>query len=94
MLMIRGAASLLLVIHLLLCVHSIDQGTVIKAHPDAPSAVVAIWSDGSSGATPVRCTGVFVAPEVVLTAASCILSRCGATCSVTTPTTATSYSTR
>ena len=73
MLMIRGAASLLLAIHLLLCVHSIDQGTVIKAHPDAPSAVVAIWSDGSSGATPVRCTGVFVAPEVVLTAASCIL---------------------
>jgi hypothetical protein len=73
MLMIRGAASLLLVIHLLLCVHSIDQGTVIKAHPDAPSAIVAIWSDGSSGAAPVRCTGVFVAPEVVLTAASCIL---------------------
>ena len=74
MLMIRGATSLLLLIHLLLVVHSIDQGTVIKAHPDAPSAVVAIWSDGSSGATPVRCTGVFVAPEVVLTAASCILS--------------------
>ena len=74
MLMIRGAASLLLLIHLLLVVHSIDQGTVIKTHPDAPSAVVAIWSDGSSGATPMRCTGVFVAPEVVLTAASCILS--------------------
>ena len=46
MFMTRGAAFLLLVIHLLLCVHSIDQGTVIKADPHAPSAIVAIWSDG------------------------------------------------
>ena len=49
MFMTRGAAFLLLVVHLLLCVHSIDQGTVIKADPDVPSPIVAIWIGGRTG---------------------------------------------
>ncbi len=68
------AVRSLLLAHLVLFANSIFQGSVLRADPDLPSAVVAIWSEGGAdGAPHVRCTGVFVAPEVVLTAASCVL---------------------
>ena len=43
-------------------------------------AIVAVWSpriadDVGAPSSPVRCTGTFIAPEVVVTAASCLLSR-------------------
>ena len=53
---------------------SVFLGRALPDDPDTPHAVVAIWGTPGSEASHVRCTGVFVAPEVVLTAASCVLS--------------------
>jgi hypothetical protein len=54
--------------------HSLRAGLPVAADDDARSAVVAVWGKQGTPAASIRCSGVFVAPEVVLTAAACVLS--------------------
>ena len=48
---------------------------VLHGHTDDPDVLplVALWGRDQTPASGVRCTGVFVAPESVLTSASCVL---------------------
>ena len=48
---------------------------VLHGHTDDPDGLplVALWGRDHSPASGVRCTGLFVAPESVLTSASCVL---------------------
>ena len=65
------AASVLLLLH---GVRPILQGLPV-AEEELQSAVVALWGRESTAAAARRCSGVFITPEVVLTAASCVISR-------------------
>ena len=55
------------------------DGFPLDAEHSSFSAVVALWGRPGSAAAGVRCTATFVAPEVVLSAASCVLSRAPST---------------
>ena len=50
------------------------SGIPVPDSDPAHHAVIAVWGKPGTAAADVRCTGVFIAPEVVLTAASCVLA--------------------
>ena len=50
------------------------SGIPVPDSDPAHHAVIAVWGKSGTAAADVRCTGVFIAPEVVLTAASCVLA--------------------
>ena len=55
------------------------SGSPVPAEEASAQAVVALWGKAGTAASEVRCSGVFIAPEVVLTAASCLLAEKPAT---------------
>ena len=52
---------------------SVLNGLPLHDHETTYEAVVAVWGRDGSEADGMRCTGAFITPEVVLTAASCLL---------------------
>jgi len=74
---ITGARASLCAVQLLLVLTSaVLRGLPPGADSSAVApAVVALWGRQGTAAAAVRCTGVFVAPEVVLSAASCALAQ-------------------
>ena len=59
---------------LLIHVHAVQDGLSVANEDMMPSGVVALWGKADTAASAVRCTGVFIAPEAVLTAATCLLA--------------------
>lgn len=67
----RRALPILLA--LLQVVRPVRNGLPLSFDEASKSAVVAIWGKVGSAAAAIRCSGVFIAPEVVLTAAACVV---------------------
>ena len=49
------------------------RGLPVTTGDGTDAAVIALWGREGTEAAGLRCTGVFIAPEVVLTAAACVL---------------------
>lgn len=58
---------------------AVQHGMPLPTDDPSASAVVAVWGKPGTTAEHVRCSGVFIAPEVVLTAAACVLAERPAT---------------